>query len=59
MWRVVVATGAFIGSGATVIQGITIGERSIVGAGTVVVRDVPERSILTGPSVRPRPLAGD
>lgn len=56
---VVVATGAFIGSGATVIQGITIGERSIVGAGTVVVRDVPEMSILTGPSVRPRPLAGD
>ena len=37
----VVKRGASIGSGATLLCGITIGERAIVGAGSVVTKDVP------------------
>jgi acetyltransferase-like isoleucine patch superfamily enzyme len=39
--QVRVALGAHIGTGASVIQGIRIGAWSIVGAGAVVIRDVP------------------
>ena len=50
-WEVVptyVKKGASIGSGATVMAGITIGERAIVGAGSVVTKDVLEGSIVAG-----------
>jgi UDP-2-acetamido-3-amino-2,3-dideoxy-glucuronate N-acetyltransferase len=50
-WEVVptlVKKGASIGSGAVIIAGITIGENSIVGAGTVVTRDVPPETIVAG-----------
>src|SRR3989440_5867508 len=43
-WKVVptlVKRGASIGSGATILCGVTIGERSIVGAGSVVTTNVP------------------
>ena len=39
--RRVVKKGASIGSGATILSNVTIGERAIVGAGSVVTRDVP------------------
>jgi len=39
---------ASIGSGATILCGVTIGEHSIVGAGAVVTRDVPPCSIVVG-----------
>jgi acetyltransferase-like isoleucine patch superfamily enzyme len=50
-WKVeftVVKTGASIGSGATVLANVTIGERAIVGAGSVVTRDVPADTIVAG-----------
>lgn len=47
-----VETGATVGSGATVLCGVTIGEESIVGAGSVVTRDVPPRSIVAGNPAR-------
>ena len=50
-WRVVptiVRRGASIGSGATILCGIEIGEGAIVGAGSVVTRDVPAGMIVVG-----------
>ena len=43
-----VKEGASIGSGTTVLSGITIGENSIVGAGSVVTRSVPPGTIVAG-----------
>jgi UDP-2-acetamido-3-amino-2,3-dideoxy-glucuronate N-acetyltransferase len=40
--------GASIGSNATIICGVTIGEGAIVGAGAAVTKDVPDYSIVAG-----------
>ena len=40
--------GASIGSGSTLLCGITIGQNAIVGAGSVVVKDVPENAVVAG-----------
>jgi len=50
-WHVeatLVKEGASIGSGATILAGVTIGEQAIVGAGSVVTKDVPARAIFAG-----------
>jgi acetyltransferase-like isoleucine patch superfamily enzyme len=50
-WRVeatVIKRGASIGSGATVLSKVIVGENSIVGAGSVVTRDVPPNVIVAG-----------
>ena len=50
-WKCVptlVKKGASIGSSATLLCGITVGEYAIVGAGSVVTRDVPPRSVVVG-----------
>jgi len=50
-WKVVetfVKNGASIGSSATILCGVTIGENSIVGAGSVVTKDVPANTIVAG-----------
>ena len=43
-----VKKGAAIGSGATILANVTIGEKAIVGAGSVVTKDVPPGTIVTG-----------
>jgi UDP-2-acetamido-3-amino-2,3-dideoxy-glucuronate N-acetyltransferase len=43
-----VKKGASIGSNATILCGITIGENSLIGAGAVVVNDVPKDSVVVG-----------
>lgn len=43
-----VKRGASIGSNATILCGLTIGEGAIVGAGSVVTHDVPPRAIVVG-----------
>ena len=48
MERTVVKRGASIGSGATILSKIVIGENAIVGAGSVVTRDVPDHAIVAG-----------
>jgi acetyltransferase-like isoleucine patch superfamily enzyme len=48
----VVKTGASIGSGATILCGVTIGERAIIGAGSVVTKDVPPGAIVAGNPAR-------
>jgi len=47
-----VKKGASIGSNATILCGITIGENSLIGAGSVVVKDVPANSIVVGNPAR-------
>jgi UDP-2-acetamido-3-amino-2,3-dideoxy-glucuronate N-acetyltransferase len=47
-----VRKGASIGSGATILCNVTIGEQAIVGAGSVVTRDVPARTIAAGNPAR-------
>jgi len=54
-WRVeptLVKKGASIGSGSTILPNVTIGENAIVGAGSVVTRDVPPNSIVAGNPAR-------
>lgn len=43
-----VKRGASIGSGATLLCGITIGEHAVVGAGSVVTKDVPPYAVVAG-----------
>jgi acetyltransferase-like isoleucine patch superfamily enzyme len=50
-WRVeptLVRKGASIGSGATILSNVTVGEKAIIGAGSVVTRDVPANSVVAG-----------
>jgi acetyltransferase-like isoleucine patch superfamily enzyme len=54
-WKVepsLVKKGASIGSGATILSHVVIGENAIVGAGSVVTRDVPDNAIVAGAPAR-------
>lgn len=46
--RIHIKKNAWIGAGATIMQGVTIGENSIVAAGAVVSKDVPDNTIAGG-----------
>lgn len=51
---------AWIGAGATILRGVTVGEGGIVAAGAVVTRDVPPYTIVAGnPAAVARELSGD
>ena len=50
-WKVettVVKKGASIGTGATILPNVSIGENAIVGAGSVITRDVPAHAVVAG-----------
>jgi acetyltransferase-like isoleucine patch superfamily enzyme len=54
-WKVVttrVKRGASIGTSVTILCGITIGENAIVGAGSVVTKDVPDNVVVAGNPAR-------
>jgi UDP-2-acetamido-3-amino-2,3-dideoxy-glucuronate N-acetyltransferase len=54
-WKVIptlVKQGASIGSGAVIMCGITLGRESMIGAGSVVTRDVPDYAIVAGVPAR-------
>jgi UDP-2-acetamido-3-amino-2,3-dideoxy-glucuronate N-acetyltransferase len=51
--------GASIGSGAVLMGGITVGEKAIVGAGSVVTKDVPADTIVAGNPARVLRKRGD
>lgn len=46
--RTLVKQGASIGTGATILPNISIGENAIVGAGSVITRDVPANAVVAG-----------
>jgi UDP-2-acetamido-3-amino-2,3-dideoxy-glucuronate N-acetyltransferase len=48
----VVERGASIGSNATILGGVTIGARALVGAGSVVTKDVPAGAVVAGNPAR-------
>ncbi|MGD0087436.1 MAG: acyltransferase [Verrucomicrobiota bacterium] len=50
--RTLVKRGASIGSGATLLCGITIGENAMIGAGSVVTKDVPAGATVAGNPAR-------
>ena len=57
-----VKRGASIGSGVVLLCGITIGENALIGAGSVVTRDVPPYTVVAGNPARvmkPRPPKSD
>jgi acetyltransferase-like isoleucine patch superfamily enzyme len=54
-WRcipTIVKRGASIGSGATLLCGIVVGENAMIGAGSVVTRDVPAGAVVAGNPAR-------
>jgi acetyltransferase-like isoleucine patch superfamily enzyme len=46
--RTVIKKGASVGSGSTILANVTVGENAIVGAGSVVTKDVPPNAIVAG-----------
>jgi acetyltransferase-like isoleucine patch superfamily enzyme len=54
-----VKRGASIGSGSTLLCGVTVGEFAIIGAGSVVTKDVPARAIVAGNPARAMRQAED
>jgi acetyltransferase-like isoleucine patch superfamily enzyme len=56
-WQVVptrVKRGASIGTSATILCGVTIGENATVGAGSVVTHDVPDNAVVAGNPAKPK-----
>ena len=54
-WQIeltLVKKGASVGSGSTILSKVTIGENAIVGAGSVVTKDVPANTIVAGTPAR-------
>ncbi len=49
---IVIEDGAWIGAGAIILGGVTVGRKSIVGAGAVVTRDVSDFTIVAGSPAR-------
>lgn len=50
---VILKRGCYIGAGAIILQGVTVGECAIIGAGAVVTRDVPPQTTVAGVPARP------
>lgn len=48
MERTRIRRRASIGSNATILCGVTVGENAVIGAGSVVTKDVPERAVVAG-----------
>ena len=46
--KTLIKKGASIGSNVTLICGITVGENSLIGAGSVVTKDIPDNVIVVG-----------
>ena len=45
---IIIGRNVWIGSNATILQGVSIGDNSVVGAGAVVTKDVPANTVVGG-----------
>ena len=55
---VAIGDGAWIGANAVILPGVTIGEKTVIGAGAVVTKSIPARAVAVGcPAKAVRPLA--
>ena len=46
--KIIIKKGAWIGAGASILPGVTVGKYAIVGAGAIVTKDVPDYSVVVG-----------
>jgi maltose O-acetyltransferase len=51
---ITIGANVWIGGGAIILPGVTIGDQAIIGAGSVVTRDIPARATAVGNPARPR-----
>lgn len=50
--EIIISEGAFIGAHSIILKGVTIGKRSVIGAGSVVTKSVPDDEIWAGNPIR-------
>ena len=50
--EITIKKGVWIGAGATILPGVTVGEYAIVGAGAIVTKDVPDYAVVVGSPAR-------
>ena len=50
--EIVIKKGAWIGAGASILPGVTVGKYAIVGAGAIVTKDVPDYAVVAGVPAR-------
>ena len=46
--RILIKKGASIGANATILPGVIIGENALIGAGSIVTKDVPDNAVIKG-----------
>ena len=46
--EILIKKGAWLGAGATILAGVTVGKYAIVGAGAIVTKDVPDYAVVVG-----------
>lgn len=51
--RILLKKKCYVGNGAMILPGVTVGEGSVVGAAAVVTRDVPDRMVVAGVPAKP------
>ncbi len=50
--RVILKKGCYIGTNASILPGVTVGEYAVVGAGAVVTKNVPKKTVVAGAPAR-------
>ncbi len=50
---IIIGDGAWIGAGAIILPGVTIGKYAVIGAGSVVTKDIPDYTVAVGNPCRP------